>query len=96
MGIIKKMATKIGFCKRRYYTLMVRRDDYFTVKALAAQEKMTHVDLVHKLLAVYLQYKAKNHEAIIAENITGKTDINSYSLLLLMFKSNVALSITAI
>ncbi|HEY92867.1 MAG TPA: hypothetical protein G4O17_03890 [Dehalococcoidia bacterium] len=67
MGIIKKMATKIGFCKRRYYTLMVRRDDYFTVKALAAQEKMTHVDLVHKLLTVYLQYKAKNHEAIIAD-----------------------------
>ena len=67
MGLLNKVANKIGSRKRRYYTLMIRRDDYFTVKALAAQEKMTHVDLQHKLLTVYLECKKKNHEAIIAD-----------------------------
>ena len=31
MKIINKMASKLGLRKRRYYTLMVRRDDYITV-----------------------------------------------------------------
>ena len=67
MKIINKMARKLGLRKRRYYTLMIKRDDYFVVKALAAQEKMTHVDLVRKLLEIYIECKMKNHEAIIAD-----------------------------
>jgi len=67
MGIINKMANKIGLRKRRYYTLMIRRDDYITIRALAAQQKMTHVDFEHKLLTVYLECKEKNHEATIAD-----------------------------
>ena len=67
MGLINKMANKIGLRKRRYYTLMVRRDDYITVKALAAQQKTTHVDFVHELLTIYLECKKKNHEKVIAD-----------------------------
>ena len=48
MKIFNKMATKIGLRKRRYYTLMVRRDDHITVKALAAHQNMNIVDFVHK------------------------------------------------
>ena len=46
---------------------MIKKDDYFTVKALAAQENMTHVDLQHRLLTVYLECKKKGHEATIAD-----------------------------
>ena len=74
MGIINKMVNKIGLRKRHYYTLMIRRDDYITVKALASQEKMTHVDLQHKLLTVYLECKKKNHEAVIAD-LEKKQDV---------------------
>ena len=75
MGIINKMANKLGLRKRRYYTLMVRRDDYITVKALAAQLKMTHVDFEHKLLTVYLECKEKKHEAIIADLLRRKDEL---------------------
>ena len=67
MGLLKKVANKIGLRKRRYYTLMIRPGDYFAFKALAAQEKMNHVDLQHKLMAVYVECKKKNYEAIIAD-----------------------------
>ena len=74
MGIINKMANKLGLRKRKYYTLMVKREDYITVKLLAADQKMTHVDLLHKLLTVYLEYKKKNYETIIAE-LEKKQDV---------------------
>jgi len=67
MGLINKMAKKIGLEKRRYYTLMARRDDYFAVKALAAQQNMNIVDLIHKLLDVYVGCTMKNHEKVIAD-----------------------------
>jgi len=66
MKIINKIARKMGLRKRRYYTLMVRPEDYLSFKSLAAQQKMTHVDFQHELLTVYLECKKKKHEAIIA------------------------------
>ena len=66
MRIINKLASKIGLRKPRYRTLMVRREDYLSFKAFAAQQKMTHVDFQHELLTVYLECKKKKHEAIIA------------------------------
>ena len=67
MKIIKKMVRKLGFRKRRYYTLMVRRDDYITVKALAAKLEVTHIDLIHKLIYIYFACQEKNHERVIAD-----------------------------
>jgi hypothetical protein len=46
---------------------MVRQKDYFPFKSLAALQKMTHVDLLHELMAVFLECKKKNHEATIAD-----------------------------
>ena len=67
MKTINKIARKIGLRKRRYYTLMVKREDYFPFKCLAVERKMTHVDLLHELVAVYLECKKKNHESIITD-----------------------------
>ena len=44
MRIINKLASKIGLRKPRYRTLMVRHEDYLSFKALAAEQKKTHVD----------------------------------------------------
>ncbi|MFC1983309.1 hypothetical protein ACFLV5_05970 [Chloroflexota bacterium] len=74
MKIINKMASKLGLRKRRYYTLMVRPDDYITVKALAGKLEMTHVDFVHKLLYVYFACQEKNHEKVIAD-LEKKQDV---------------------
>jgi hypothetical protein len=67
MKTINKIANKLGLRKRRYYTLMVRREDYFSFKVLAAEQKKTHVDFLKELLTVYLECKKKNHEATIAD-----------------------------
>jgi len=67
MKTINRIARKIGLHKPRYRTLMVRRDDYLSFKVLAAQQKKTHVDFLHELLAAYLECKKKNHEATIAD-----------------------------
>jgi len=67
MKTINKLAGKIGLGKRRYYTLMVRPEDYLSFKSLAVQQKMNHVDFQHELLTVYLECKQKKHEARIAE-----------------------------
>ena len=50
-----------------YRTLIVRHDGYLFFKVLAYQQKMTHVDFLHELLAVYLECKKGNHEAISAD-----------------------------
>ena len=70
MKTINKLARKIGLRKRRYYTLMIRREDYLSFKWLAAQQKMNYVDFQHELLTVYLECKKKKHEALIAELLT--------------------------
>jgi hypothetical protein len=57
MKTISKLARKIGLGKRRYYTIMVRREDYISFKSLAVQQKMNHVDFQHELLTVYLECK---------------------------------------
>ena len=65
MGLLKKLANKVR--KRRYYTLMVKRDTYFAFKSLAVQQKMTHVDYIDELISVYLECKKKGHDKIIAD-----------------------------
>lgn len=86
MGIINKLANKIGLRKRRYYTLMVRREDYISFKSLAAHEKENYVNFFHELLGIYIDCKQKNHEATIGE-LLRKQDALVHTLRL--YKSRV-------
>ena len=74
MKTINKIARKLGLHKRRYYTLMVRREDYLSFKCLAADQKKNYVDFQHELLGVYVECKKKDHEATIAD-LLRKQDV---------------------
>jgi hypothetical protein len=67
MKIIKKLTKKIGLHKPIYSHIVGKITDYLSFKSLAAQQKMTHVDSLHDLIATYVDCKKKKHEVIIAD-----------------------------
>jgi len=54
MKIIKKLTKKIGLHKPIYSHIVGKITDYLSFKSLAAQQKMTHVDFLHDLMATYV------------------------------------------
>jgi hypothetical protein len=60
---------------------MIRRDDYYGFKALAAHHKITQVDFMHKLLMIYADCIKAGHEQII-EDLRMKLKIALNDLML--------------